>query len=262
MRTGIFYFTSTGNSLHIAREIGKAYKESELISIPQVLKDKDYFHEYDIVGFVFPIYYGSMPELVDRFIRAVDVPRAKYIFAVASKGSKMKFNVMTHIDRLLQEHDQELSYGKEIMMVENYIRKFPVDKFGNPMLLLKDAEPVIGKAINDIATMENNRPFKTTVIGTIAEYLYNSWVKKLGTIDKKFVVEPGCIQCRICVDVCPTNNIEIEDGEPAWSGNCQDCLGCIHSCPSKVIQIGKKTQGMKRYIHPEIQLKDIMDSAP
>ena len=48
----IFYFTATGNSLYVAREL--AGESGQLYSIPQIIKDKHLDYEADEIGFVFP----------------------------------------------------------------------------------------------------------------------------------------------------------------------------------------------------------------
>ncbi len=53
----ILYFTSTGNNLYIAKQIG-----GELLSIPQLVKDNIYDIEDDCVGIVFPVFYATFAE--------------------------------------------------------------------------------------------------------------------------------------------------------------------------------------------------------
>lgn len=54
----ILYFTATGNSLYIARQL--ADEHTELLSIPQLMKRKRLEFEADEIGIVYPI-YGQMP---------------------------------------------------------------------------------------------------------------------------------------------------------------------------------------------------------
>ena len=54
----ILYFTATGNSLYIARQL--ADENTELLSIPQMVKQGRRDFEADEIGIVYPI-YGHMP---------------------------------------------------------------------------------------------------------------------------------------------------------------------------------------------------------
>ena len=63
----IFYFTGTGNSLYIARQL--AGENAELLSIPQMVKRGKYEFEADEIGIVYPIYGHMPPYMVRQFIR-------------------------------------------------------------------------------------------------------------------------------------------------------------------------------------------------
>jgi flavodoxin len=47
----ILYFTSTGNSLYVAKQLG-----GKLISIPHCVKTNQYEFKDDVIGIVVPIY--------------------------------------------------------------------------------------------------------------------------------------------------------------------------------------------------------------
>ncbi|MDR1074021.1 MAG: hypothetical protein LBL45_10170, partial [Treponema sp.] len=62
----VFYFSATGNSLYVAKTIG-----GKLYSIPQLLKDKQFNFEDDVVGFIFPIYSFGLPKIVQKFFENI-----------------------------------------------------------------------------------------------------------------------------------------------------------------------------------------------
>jgi len=73
----IFYFTATGNSLDVAKELG-----GELISIPKVMRSDQRKFEADVIGFVFPVHYGKVPDIVYDFIQQMDLT-TNYSFLIA-----------------------------------------------------------------------------------------------------------------------------------------------------------------------------------
>ncbi len=40
------------------------------------------------IGFIFPQYYGGMPEMVESFIKAIKIPSVKYTFAIITQGGE------------------------------------------------------------------------------------------------------------------------------------------------------------------------------
>ena len=51
----------------------------------------------------------------------------------------------------------------------------------------------------------------------------------------------GCIGCALCVKVCPTGAISVDDGVAVIDyDKCIDCGACAEKCPRKIIWSGKK----------------------
>ena len=65
----IFYFTGTGNCLYIARQLAGEGSGTELLSIPQLVKQGKYDFEADEIGIVYPIYGHMPPYMVRQFIQ-------------------------------------------------------------------------------------------------------------------------------------------------------------------------------------------------
>ena len=72
----IFYFTATGNSLFVARELGG----KNIVSIPQALKKGELEYEADEIGIVYPV-YGHMPMISSEVIGS-KISSAIYIHSV------------------------------------------------------------------------------------------------------------------------------------------------------------------------------------
>jgi formate hydrogenlyase subunit 6/NADH:ubiquinone oxidoreductase subunit I len=49
--------------------------------------------------------------------------------------------------------------------------------------------------------------------------------------------------------------------KPAWLHRCEQCLACLQWCPQEAIQHGEKTAKYRRYHHPEVTLKDMLEQA-
>lgn len=80
MSTEIYYFSGTGNSLYVARELQKLIPEAELIPIAGVLKSDNIQTKGDNVGFVFPCHGLTIPIPVRKFLKKVNVRSSDYFF--------------------------------------------------------------------------------------------------------------------------------------------------------------------------------------
>ncbi len=63
----ILYFTATGNSLSVARELATA--DTRLISIPNAIKNGAFRFKADEIGIVSPVYGHMPPHIVSGFIK-------------------------------------------------------------------------------------------------------------------------------------------------------------------------------------------------
>lgn len=72
---------------------------------------------------------------------------------------------------------------------------------------------------------------------------------------KHYKVDDKCVKCQMCVKVCPTNNIKIENGEFKFGKNCLMCMRCAHLCSKNAIKIGFfnkwKVNGAYNFQKPE-----------
>jgi len=88
--------------------------------------------------------------------------------------------------------------------------------------------------------------------------------KNIHNEDRKFYLNDNCISCGTCEEVCPMNNIVIEDNKPKWLHMCESCQACVHFCPQNAIEVmgmrNKKgiTEGKKRITHPDICINDMI----
>jgi len=64
MKTTIYYFTGTGNSLNIAKNLSEKLDKCELVPIAKVWEDDHLASSAEKVGFIFPLYYAGLPKIV------------------------------------------------------------------------------------------------------------------------------------------------------------------------------------------------------
>ena len=244
----IFCFSSTGNSLYIAKRISREINAEVKSMTSRITKTDD-----NCIGFVFPCYFLGLPLLVKEFISNLDITNKNaYIFSVVSYGSHT-MGEQAIVNKILKKKGLKLSYGKRIKSVENYL---PVFNVNNTESVQIKTERLIVQTIDSIKLKKTNFYGPSTFINCIAQSVFPA---KKSNCNSKFTVADNCTGCGICEKVCPVKNIKIADGKPSFVGTCENCLGCIHACPNQSINWGKKTQGKERYLNPNIKLKELMN---
>ena len=86
MKTKLFFFSGTGNSLKMARDLAAELGDAEVVPIPEALKKLGSI-DADRIGIVFPVYMWGLPLIVAEFCRRLLAPSSAYIFGVATCGS-------------------------------------------------------------------------------------------------------------------------------------------------------------------------------
>lgn len=81
----IYYFSGTGNSFTVARDIAKKI-HGKLIPIASHIEKESITTQADIIGIVFPVYYNDIPTIIRKFAEKLDDISGKYIFAVCTYG--------------------------------------------------------------------------------------------------------------------------------------------------------------------------------
>jgi ferredoxin len=255
MKTAIYYYTGTGNSLWVARKLAWALGESEPIPVMDRQKAGTI---KEAVGLVFPVHAWGLPIHIINFIANLKPLQPEYIFAVAVHGGQVA-NTLIQLNQLLRQNQLSLSAGFEICMPSNYIPWGGPGPKAEQQRKFEAAKTKISHIVPCIRNQEpgpiEKGPLWQRILFTP---IYKMSLPHLAGQDRKFWVDEKCNHCAICSKICSAHNITQQDGKPIWSHKCEQCLACLQWCPQEAIQFGKKTPQYPRYHHPEIQLKDML----
>ena len=257
MKTTIYYYTGTGNSLWVARTLGKLIGEAEIISISDWMKEKKPLSSQSI-GIIFPVHIWGVPSAVIKFICEIKAFSPQYLFALAVNAGQVA-NTLVQLKNICKKNGLMLAAGYEIIMPSNYIPWGGAEPGEEQKLKFEAA----GRKLSIIAHTINNMEIGQVEKGPLWQRILFTAVYKLSfpqvpKMDSDFWADDKCNQCEICCKVCPAENITMAEGKPAWHHHCEQCFACMQWCPKEAIQYGKKTSAYTRYHHPEIQLKDIL----
>lgn len=237
----VLYFTGTGNCLYVARQL--AGKEGEILSIPQLMRKKQFEIEADEIGLVYPIYGHMPPYMVREFIKKAQL-KAEYKFAVLTYGMR-KCNAVEIWDGISRKAGNVFDYIGTIIMVDNWLPNFDMNE---QMKIDKHIPENLAKITSDLS---NRRRWHEPVTqeereqheGFMSLSGLDPEVGFLMKADRSFRVTDDCIHCGICTYVCPRGNYELTGQGVKMQGDCEFCFACIQNCPQRAIQFKKNEDG-------------------
>lgn len=237
----VLYFTGTGNCLYVARQL--AGKEGEILSIPQLMRKKQFEIEADEIGLVYPIYGHMPPYMVREFIKKAQL-KAEYKFAVLTYGMR-KCNAVEIWDGVSRKAGNVFDYIGTIVMVDNWLPNFDMN---DQMKIDKHIPENLAKITSDLS---NRRRWHEPVTqeereqheGFMSLSGLDPEVGFLMKADRSFWVTDDCIHCGICTYVCPRGNYQLTGQGVKMQGDCEFCFACIQNCPQRAIQFKKNEDG-------------------
>ncbi len=254
MKSEVYYFSATGNSLKVARDLALNLGEAPLIAIPSVMADT-ISSTADTLIFVFPIYTWGLPRMVHRFVEALTT-RAK-IYAVCTCGGFPAASLL-HARDLCRHKGLDFRRGFRVPMPDNYIPLFKVPSPEKQQAYFRKAHGKI-KSISE-AILENQQgktEANSPLINWFFSFIYRVSMPGFPRMAKNYHVNAQCNGCGLCVRICPTGNVNLVNGRPQWGLDCEQCLACLHWCPPRAINLGKRTASKDRYHHPDVEARDL-----
>lgn len=247
----LFYFTSTGNSLEVAKRLG--YR---CMSIPRLLASDFLTFEDDAIGIIFPCHFVDIPIPVRIFLRTAKF-KTPYLFSVITYG-EMCADVSQRLQDYAKQWGKHFDYINTLCMVDNYIVFWKMEK---QLLRLprKNVPQHLGEIIADVKARRNYiRPV------SVLDRVKGGFLRLL----PGFMIEPckrhhidldRCNGCGTCVQVCTMGNILLEKGKPTFRNFCIGCGACTHICPKNAIR-WKGERSEMRYRNPSISANEIIKS--
>lgn len=253
--TIVYYFTGTGNSLMIARTIASRLESAEAVPITKAIS-KGPKADAGCVGLVFPVYWGGLPKIVQRFVSRFSGSRDTYFFGVATHAGGPG-SVLPQLQEELQRTGHDLSSGYDIEMPSNYVIGYAAPTERTIQARLNAADTTIDEIVKTVAQRATHRAGPAFPPYSGQSRAYQRFIAEVNASDESYWVTDECTECGVCAEVCPVKNIHMKDGRPEWLHRCEQCLACINWCPSKAIQHGKGTVKRGRYTNPRVSVDDI-----
>ena len=262
MRTAIYYYTATGNSLVIARRIARELGEAELLPIAHFRKGP-FRPDAERIGMVFPIYAWGAPRSVEEFVSKLDPAAARYVFAIASCGGTAA-GALPRIRKALRKKGGELHAGF-LVKSDGYIDIDPESPQMKAIGMVRKlsgklpgtAEERLPGIIEAIRGQRRSKPERASLAGRIiGDLLHDMASPRFAALDRNYRFSAKCDGCGVCARVCPRENLVLEEGRPTWKHDCESCGACAVWCPSGSISHGSAVESTGRH-NPAVELGDV-----
>lgn len=238
----IYYFSGTGNSKYVAQRLAEALGEALCDMASDPIWDSS-----ERTGFVMPVYYWGIPNLVLDFLKNFKINEKSYIYLIFTCGGSTGAAGKMFEKAIGRKCDAQFS----VLMPDTWTPMFDVSDKAKMESILDAAEPVIGSIIDKVKTREKGDFNRHKGFTPLTPLVYPSYKRQT---TRKFTVSEACIGCGLCEKLCPSGIIRLENGKPLWtSDKCVFCLGCLHRCPEFAIQFGGKTKKHGQFYNPRVK---------
>jgi ferredoxin/flavodoxin len=240
MKALILYFSGTGNTKFMARQVEAALQEfacdTEIHSI-----DEDFTivsDSYDLLVLGAPKYYEypvyHFIQYIKNHLPNSTKPVPTMMFCTQAGPLPTDFCT---IRRMLERKNHLLTVEKSIPIANNLT---VFSSFKGTDEAIRRANLTAAQAdskllVSDLVT---GSPKEETIGKALAiadravAVLCTKWFPRFGM---KFGPSDACTGCGLCARKCPKKNITMQNGKPAFGKNCIFCTRCMNICPSHAI---------------------------
>ncbi|MGM0600979.1 MAG: EFR1 family ferrodoxin [Candidatus Rifleibacteriota bacterium] len=257
MKTAIFYFTGTGNSLALAQELRIRLENSELIPLASLKKNFD-TKGYNKLLFVFPVYGGGIPAIVATKLQKIRVQSPVYIGAICNYAGGEGAALSIFADEFEKHTGHKIDAGWGILMPGNYIPLYGAESQEKINKILSQANETLATIANEIKN-QIKKPITKSPLFPVIKAVWKAFAISSRRTDRRFRADDSCTGCGLCTKICPVNNISSnKNGKPVWHSKCLQCMACLQYCPEEAIHCFWWTRNRRRYHHPLIHSRQII----
>jgi len=257
MRVLICYFSGTGNTRKVAEAYAECFEkqhgaETTVVKIEDDVKIN--VGDYDLIGIGYPVHAFNAPSIVLSFCKNLTwSAKTKNAFIFNTSGEPLKLNNISSLKTKSILRQRNLNVINEYHYCMPYNMIF---RHGDHMAyrMWETAKKLIPLDVGDIVSGKPHELSSVFLGGFIA------WIMRVEHWGGRFngrlyKVDEKCVNCKMCVNVCPTHNIEIKDGKFKFGNKCIMCMRCAHLCKRDAIKTGLfnswKVNGRYTFEKPE-----------
>ena len=234
----MLYFSGTGNSRYIA-EIFASKMGADCHSIEDGANFIEIIKKAETIAFFYPIYGSRIPRPMRDFAaKHKSLLKGKKLIIFCTQAMFSGDGARAFVDLLPKNH-AKIIYADHFIMPNN-IPNIPFMSLPSKRQMVKYKARAKRKMARVCGHIKR---------GVIVRRGFNLISQALGLIQgafwpkiekwgaDKIRVGKNCINCGLCVKICPVDNFVQKKGKITPKDNCALCFRCIHKCPQKAISI-------------------------
>lgn len=259
-RPRLFWFSGTGNSLFVARELARLL-EAE-VPEPVAGTPSGTARDASRIGIVFPVYCFGLPRCVATFLTRVPLNSDAYVFTVATMAL-LPGAAHRQAERILEARGAALAAGWSLRMPDNFS---PVPA----SFLQRAAGRVEAKTLARLEGIAEHvrQAHRLPAEGSgaplrgMGDWLHRRMLPRMAHWDRGFRVDASCTGCGLCERICPVGNILLDDGKPVWQGSCEACYACMQWCPVDAVHCRGLLGNRLHYRNPHVRAEELFVRLP
>ena len=245
----VLYFSATGNTEYIAREVARLL-DDECVDLLDRIKKNDQSVLYSDKPFVIcaPVYVCEIPRFMTTYLKKQEFSGSRDVYFIFTSGGYC--GISGQLTKWMFRKKKMICHGHaEFKMPRNYVINdaYPMlekDEIEDRILASKEKIAPVVEIIKNGGKLKARHIF---LFETIITLPFNPIWCKYKLSAKDFYATDECVGCDKCSKLCPLNNIKLQDGKPVWSDSCTHCMACIGNCPVNAIEYGEITKDKERY---------------
>lgn len=245
----VLYFSATGNTEFIARELAKRLGDS-CVNLLERVRTNDHTPLHSNKPFVIcaPVYVCEMPRFLTKYLKEQTFEGSRDVYFIFTSGGYCGISG-TLAKKMFKAKKMIYRGHAEFKMPRNYVANDSYPMLEKPEIeeRIKNCYKQLVQVGDDILAGRALKARHVFLFETLITVPFNPIWCKYKLKAKQFYAKPTCLGCGKCEKVCPLNNIRLEDKKPVWGDKCTHCMACIGNCPTSAIEYGTITKDKEPY---------------
>ncbi len=235
----IAYFSGTGGTAKAAKHLAAALEKSGADVTLKEIRDGAAAgnRSEDYLALLFPVYAGSEPAPVRRWLEQLSGVSGKKAAVIAvSGGGEVSPNTASRRGciKRLKKRGYSVVYEDSVVMPANIFTSTPANAAARLLKALPEKMALIARDISSGREKSLKTKLRDRLFCAIFA-VQRAGAKRFG---RKYYTTDDCTGCGLCARGCTTGNIRMEGARPVFGKSCCMCLRCAYVCPANAIKPG------------------------